>query len=424
MILYNVVIIILALCYVPRYLVSKRRRKLFLSRMGLRLPQKLTEPKKLIWLHAISLGEMRSSKYLILKLREKFPDALIYISAVTETGFEEAKTIPGIDHVFIMPFDFPWNMSRLFKRLRPHSLILIETDFWFNLAKSAKKYGANLLLVSAKISKRSTRRFQYVSDFTRKLFSFFDVICVQNTAYKRRFEEIGVDPKKIVITGNLKYDQETPLLKAKELKSWKEKLGLFKEDSIITIASTHAPEEKKIIREMKKIWETDLSLKILLAPRHPERFVHVANTLRSEKVPFIELSKIDQKNHTEKVILVDRMGFLPICYQVSDFAIMGGSYTPKVGGHNILEPNFYSLPVFFGPFMHTQADLKEMVLYAKSGEHLQLNDYAEFIIPFLTDLDKKKEMGTNAKALIKTLKGRLNVTLDTILPHLEKKTCD
>ncbi len=410
---YNLVLIIAIL---PRFFF--RKRNFLFKRLGFSLPAALKTNKTVIWIHAISLGETKSCQKLISKIRKDFPESVIYLSSVTQTGFEYAQKNKEVDLAFIMPLDFSWNMKRMYRRLTPDVLILVETDFWYHHLKYAKKNKAKILLVSGKISKKSVRNFQRAQFFSRKLFSFFDLVCVQNRTYLKRFARIGLNSKNIFVTGNLKYDQETPFLAEKEKKEWKERLGIFDGESVLTVASTHAPEEKMLIKELKKLWDKEYEIKILLAPRHPERFVSVAQILKAEKISFIELSRLEKKKNTEKVILIDRMGFLPICYQLSEAAIIGGSFIERIGGHNILEPNFYSVPVFFGPYMKTQEDLKKIILAASSGVKMTLESFTPSLEQFLQDQKLKDRMKKNAQDLIFSLKGYVCETYEKILPHL------
>lgn len=423
--LYNAFIACLFLVCVPKFLYEcifrNKYRTSFLYRLGFKLPRfSHTEKDFVIWVHAISLGETKSGAQLIQEIKKKHPKAVIVLSSGTETGHAEAMKIVG-DNAFFLPLDFSWTMRRLVKRIKPNVVMLIETDFWYHHLLFAKEMGAKILLVSGKISKKSVRFYRVFTQFSAKLFGHFDLICVQNNAYRVRFETVGVKPELMHVTGNLKYDQNTPFLPSKELQSWKEKMGIYDEDRVITIASTHAPEEKWLTEELQKIWQKDPNVKVLLAPRHPERFASVAGLLKAENIAFIPLSKLHQKTATEKVILIDAMGFLPICYQLSELAIIGGSFNDKIGGHNVLEPNFYQVPVFFGPHMATQSDLKKIVLNAKAGVQIPLHELADRLEGFFEDAALRSSMKDAAKNLVLSLKGRIKETYQTIKPFLKEE---
>lgn len=420
---YNLVITLAFIAHLPRFLyeyfVHSKYKNSLPFRLGLKMPNiQKKKGEKILWVHAVSLGETKSCSQLVQEIQKKHPEFTLILSTVTETGHEEAKKIVGEERAFYLPLDFSWTMKKLMDQIRPDLLVLVETDFWFHLFHYAKEIGAKILLVSGKISKKSTKLYALFPKFSHKLFSYIDLFCLQNNAYQKRFQTIGVDPSRIQVTGNLKYDQNMPLLPSKEIKEWREKMGIYEGDRVITIASTHAPEEKWLLEQMQKVWQVESNLKILLAPRHPERFFSVANLLRNENIPFITLSKIHHKTSTERVILIDSMGFLPICYQLSELAIIGGSFQEKVGGHNVLEPNFYQTPVFFGPYMNTQVELRKMVLSAKSGKEVPLPEIAVEVEEFLNDNSQKDSMSQSAKTLVESLKGRKKETYDAIKSFL------
>ncbi len=419
---YNTFLFLGLVLFFPKFLyqyfyLSKYRKSLF-YRLGIKLP-KFTRGEKdfIIWIHAISIGETKSGTQLVKEIQKKNPKARVVISSGTQTGHQEAEKLTK--DAFYLPVDFSWILRKLIYQIRPNVLLLIETDFWYHHLRFCKEVGAKVALVSGKISKRSTRLYHFFPDFSKELFSYIDLFCVQNNVYRVRFESIGVAPDKIQVTGNLKYDQNTSLFSEKELQEWREKLGIYEGDRVVTIASTHAPEERWLAKELKKLWQKDPSIKILLAPRHPERFASVANLLKTENISFVLLSRLHQKTSLEKVVLIDVIGFLPVCYQLSELAIIGGSFNDKIGGHNILEPNFYQVPVFFGPHMATQVELKKIVLHAQAGAQVSLYELADRLEEYFKDASEQAAMKKGAKDLVTSLKGRLDATYHAIQPMLE-----
>jgi 3-deoxy-D-manno-octulosonic-acid transferase len=205
-----------------------------------------------------------------------------------------------------------------------------------------------------------------------------------------------------MVTGNLKFSKREKFLSKEELEKWRKLFKIQREDFVITVASTHEPEEELLLKEILKIKKP---LKILLAPRHPERFSKVEKLLISKNIGYSLYSNPSKKN--EKVILINTMGFLNICYQLSDLAIVGGSFIKKIGGHNILEPVFFDLPVFFGPFMFSQRDLKREVLRFNCGKEVLLKN----IKKELEDYYKiENEMKKNCEKLKNEFFGALEKT--------------
>lgn len=318
-----------------------------------------------IWIHAVSVGEAKAARSLFIELKKKHPDSFFVITTTTATGRDEAKrSLLGADAYLLLPFDFSWNVRRWVRKLKPTIFFLIESDFWPNLLLELKKFQTKIVLVSGKMSERSFRRFSFFSYFSKKLFSYFDFFCVQNEEQRNRFSFFVHKKGSLEVTGNLKFDLEAVPI---DLPFWRQKLDLPKDT--IVVASTHAPEEEEILKSLSQQCHF-----LVLAPRHPERFEEIAQLLLKKKIPFFRWSEPDKRNGEERVLLVDAMGRLPIIYSLSRLAIVGGSFTDKIGGHNVLEPTVYGLPVFFGPYTFRQTELVEHVLKEKIGKQVTLEE--------------------------------------------------
>lgn len=370
---YDLLLFFSLLIYLPKVLFSfKKYRKSLFQRLffNKKVIKKTIHDKKVIWIHAVSLGETKAIISLLKKIKDTDPNIYLIISSVTQTGHDEAKrSLSFVDEHIFLPLDFSFNMRRIFKFYHPNTLILVESDFWYNLLRYAKKNNTYTILVNGKISDRSFKRFKFFSFFSRKVFEKIDLFCVQNESYRTKFINLGVGPKKIHITGNLKLSNKPKILSEEELVNWKQNLKIGSQ-KVITIASTHPNEERSILEIIDK------SYKILLAPRHPERFKEVSNFLKENKFSFGLLS--DNVKETDQIILINRIGFLNVCYQLSDLSIIGGSFE-KIGGHNILESIFVNTPVFFGPHMFAQQDIKEIALSFNCAKEVQLVDLQDHI---------------------------------------------
>jgi 3-deoxy-D-manno-octulosonic-acid transferase len=325
----------------------KKYKENLLYKIGLKQPD--LPIKKIgeycIWIHAVSLGETKASFTLIDEIERDFPDAKIIFSTTTATGQSEAKK--RLKNVFYLPLDFSWLMKKLVKQIEPDLFVLIETDFWYNLLTELKKKNVKTALVNGKISKTSSRNFKKFRWFAHKLFNLVDCYCVQSEIDKDRFLELGVDPRKIAVTGNIKFD-------GKVQKSNIEGLCFPEGKKLITIASTHENEEEIILAELAKL-DNQSHLCYLLAPRHPERFKKIYNELVKRKIPVRTIG--EEGNSKETVVLIDRMGIMDECYARSAAVIMGGSFISHVGGHNIYEAARHGIPVIYGPYMHKQESI-------------------------------------------------------------------
>lgn len=351
--------------------------------------------KEVIWIHAVSVGEAKAIQTLFLSLRAQFADSFFLITTTTATGQSEARrSLSSADAFAFLPVDLSWIIRRWVKALRPKLFLLVEGDYWPNLLSEIKKSGAKTLLVSGKLSKRSSQRFARVPYFARKLFSKLDLLCVQNEAYADRFRAF-VEPSRIHIGGNLKLDHRPAPI---DCVFWKQKLALSQ--PAITLACTHAPEEEELLERLPL---NDYF--IFLAPRHPERFEEVAQILERKQISYFRWSCPAERKGGERVLLIDAMGQLPICYALSRLAIVAGSFHPAVGGHNILEPCLYGIPVLFGPYMHAQEELVQRVLSMEAGRQVTYDEISTWIQDFFTNSSRESQMRGAATALIESSRG-------------------
>ena len=381
---YNICLFLIGFCAIPKLLFSWSKYKgSILYRLGLKTPNlQLSSERSTIWVHAVSAGETKAAIPLVHELQSAFPHAQIVISNTTYTGHIQAKkSIPQANAHIFLPLDFSWIMRRLVKQISPNMLLLIESDFWFHLVEQVKKNQGKVVLANGKISERSYKRFQFFFYFAKKIFSQFDLLLVQNDIYAKRFSSF-VHATKIHITGNVKWDIQPELLSLSQKKEIKKQLKLM--GKTLIIASTHSPEEKWLLEKMDILWQLFPTLKVLIAPRHPERFANVSSLLQKKNYPYVHLSNPSQITGEEQIILIDQMGQLTKLYQIADLAIVGGSFVSHIGGHNIFEPVSVGTPVLFGPHMHGQKDLQQHILQAQTGIEVTLDKLVETLTQLLS----------------------------------------
>ena len=411
--IYNAFLLLIALIALPKLLwhwfVLGKYRQSLKMRLGFALPSFTPkEGQEVIWIHAVSMGETRAVIPLYRLIRKHRPEAAVVISTTTETGNSEAKrSMPDADAFFFLPLDFSWIIRRLLKRIRPTTLILCESDFWYHLLKIAKENQARIALVNGKISLRSTKRFQKVLFFTKRLFSSFDILCLQSNLYRDRFLSLGIAPEKLIVTGNLKLDAPSKKLDATELQLLRKTFEIAPSDLVLVIGSTHAPEEEEILSLLPALWEKIPHLKVLLVPRHPERFTEVFQLIQNKNLGCARYSQMT----SDRLVLVDTMGLLHQCYQLANVAIVGGSFIPTVGGHNIMEPVLLGVPVLFGPHMHSQPDLTELVLTAHAGKQLTIDELSNTLFEIL---ENPKPWISACEALNSSVQGASQRTFDHI----------
>lgn len=396
--LFNLVLFFYLCAIAPKIFLDRlkgKRHPSFFQRCGAFIPN--PNHREVIWIHSCSVGEAKAASPLLSALKKEYPEAFFLVTTTTATGLAEAKrSLFEADAFRYIPFDFTWIVRRWANKLRPKFFLLIESDIWPNLLAAIQKSGGKTILVSGKLSEKSAKRFRAISFFSRKLFNRLHLLLVQNEIYRDRFL-LFADPNRIHIVGNLKFDIRP---KSVNTSFWRHKIPL------LTLSCTHAPEEEQILDVL-----IDLDIFIFLAPRHPERFKEVASLLEQKKISFIQWSRLHDFNE-EKIILVDEMGHLPVCYSLSQLAIIGGSFTSRIGGHNILEPCLYNAPVLFGPYMFSQEELANHVLKAKAGMQVSMDQLRSIVLGMIQN--PEHPMRQSAKKLMSNTR---RVT-EKILSHL------
>ncbi len=362
------------------------------------------------------MGEVLAAKTLIdlmkKELRNDKASFSFVISTTTETGQERAKTLfPEALGVFYWPFDFRFSVKRVFKKIKPDLLILTEGDFWYGALWEAKKRNVPVCVINGKISEKSCDRFSIFKKFSKKLFGLINLFCVQSPLFAARFEKMGVPSHKIISTGNIKADIEPRRLTLGELDQLRSRLGISSSDFVVVAGSTHSPEEELIVNSLPE------DSKLILVPRHPERFSSVYSLLAQKGIPTIRLSQISDasslKHH--RVLLVDTMGMLITCYQIADVAIVAGSFVEKVGGHNIVEPAQYGIPTIVGPYMFSQSALFESAMDMDAVLQVATSSELREVLTHLkNDSVYRAQAGKRAFEFVESMRGATQRTLNSL----------
>jgi 3-deoxy-D-manno-octulosonic-acid transferase len=395
MLFYDIFLILLSVVALPKAIYQLLRygkgKSSLPFKLGLK-EQKIVEfAEPPVWIHAVSLGEVRASLPIIEHLnKEGVP---FVFSTGTQTGQQEAKKLAAsAKGVFYLPFDFRWLIVPFVKKIKPKALIIVESDFWLNFLKSAKNEGAKVILVNGKLSERSTKLFQKIPFFSRALFSKIDHFFVQGPIHKSRFLKLGIPDVKITACNNLKWAAKPKLLQAKELAQFAASLGIKPNEPVVVFGSTHRGEEELFLDAISLMDP----LKAIIVPRHPERFDEVEMLLKKRGVSHFRYSMGGKGD----IVLMDQMGKLNYCYQLGKIACVGGSFVPGIGGHNILEPLFAGVPVCFGPYMEGQLELASYVVERSCGVQVQAKSLALTMQKLLCDPVKRGEMAASAKTLL------------------------
>lgn len=420
--LYQILLCFLFLGYLPKfiydYFARGKYHHNFLSRFGVK-SEKIRHGSPTIWIHAVSVGEIKGASTLIKQLKEEYPLSCIIVSSVTETGHKEAKKVaPMADYHLFLPFDFKATVAKVIGQLKLDLVLVIETDIWPNFLQKCKMNGAKVILVNGKISQRSYERLKHFNFFAKWYYSLIDYFLVQDEVFRSRFVDLHIHPENIKIVPNLKLDDSYEELNEEDLESLRIKFDV--QDISIVIGSTHDEEEEAILNQIISLFGHYHHLKVFVVPRHPERFDEVERIIKKFNLPYGRYSH-DNNFKGKKIILVDTLGQLRKFYQLCTLAIVAGSFNPKVGGHNILEPLWYSTPCIFGPYMFSQDQFVSLVLHANAGRQVAITELRDNIYELLNDDFKLKQMGRRGKDIFIKFSGGTKQTLEFIKKVLEKK---
>ncbi|MCH9634705.1 MAG: 3-deoxy-D-manno-octulosonic acid transferase [Chlamydiae bacterium] len=421
--LYQLLIACFVVFYLPvfffEFFYKKKYKGKLLQKLGwVRYNFKSGTPT--IWVHAVSVGEIKAVSQLLKQLKSKYPSSTLIVSSITETGHAEAKKVTSFaDHHIMLPIDFRSTMNRMLQGIKLDLVLLVETDIWPNFLKVCKKRGAQIGIINGKLSNRSYNRLKKIKPFAKWYFSSLDFLLVQDQVYRSRFLNLGFSSDQVSVIPNLKLDDIYPALDPHELNALKSKWGI--REKCVTIGSSHEGEERALLKVIKPLLAPPYSLKILLVPRHPERLHQVEATLKKMSISYGRFSQ-NETLHDNQVLIVDVMGSLRMCYQLAQIAIVAGSFTRKVGGHNILEPLWYKVPCIYGPYMHTQAQLVHLVKESKAGLQLNVGDLKRNLEELFKNNEKRAEMGARGRSIFDHASGGTQATLTFIQKKLVGKS--
>ncbi len=404
-ILYDIIFLIIAVVYLPVYLFKGKFHREFPARLGF-LPKDLALNKPL-WIHAVSVGEALAVRGLIDSLHKVYPDKRLVITTVTSTG---NKIVKGFarenDFVTYLPLDFSFITRKVIEKINPSLVIIAETELWPNLILNLSKKDIPVLLVNCRISDRSFRGYKIVRFLLKPVLDKISLFCVQSGRDAERLMRLGVSEEKIRITGNMKFDITDSSLSSREAGIFdaglKQSLGILPEERIFVAGSTHPGEEEIILSAYKNLSSRFSGLKLLLAPRHPERASGVERLVVKYGFQPLRISCLGQAQASgiNPVFILDTIGQLQSFYRIADIVFVGGSLVKK-GGHNILEPAFFAKPIISGRHMFNFRDIAD--LFVNNDACVLVSNARELESAAANLLDNPaagKELGVKAKELI------------------------
>jgi len=362
--------------------------------------------KGVVWFHAVSVGEAEAVFPLVLSMLDRYPGMPVLITTTTPTGSARVKSVldARVQHVYL-PYDLPGCIHRFLGTFQPRLAVIVETEIWPNLYRLCGDNGISLAIINARLSERSAAGYTKLKSLTSATLSNVSLIAAQTKKDAARFESLGVLPKKIVVTGNVKFDCEVPLSILEKGRQMRQ--NLYRRDWVWIAASTHDGEDEQVLAAYDEICSHEPQTLLVLVARHPERFRTVEALCRSQGFNVTLRSKNEACSLLTDVFLVDTLGELKLFYATADVAFVGGSLV-KTGGHNILEPAALGLPVIFGPYMFNFQSIAE--LFTTANAAVQIDDSHALATEVLKCLQKpqyRDVLGQRARTIVNNNRGAM-----------------
>jgi 3-deoxy-D-manno-octulosonic-acid transferase len=390
-----------------QFLILKRYRRLFKHRFSPALEPGI---KKSLWIHAVSVGEVRSLENLISQLSTTHKN--IILSVTTPSGYDYArKTLSGI-RVINSPLDFSFVIKKFLKILNPHLLILNELEIWPNWLSIMEKNRIPVVVINGRISEPAYRKYKKCRWLFKKYFNMVDFYFLQSEVHRERFKTFDLPESKLKVCGNIKADEASALKKS--LPPRTEILNHLKlsagRKKIIVLASTHATDEKIIFSALPALID---KYALIIVPRHPHRTVQIEKQLEKLGLSHATWSRSSRINPDESVFIFDRIGYLFPILAISDLVFMGGTFQKKIGGHNLYEPAIHSKIILGGPWFNNFPDIGAELV--KKGVYRIIRDGPDFkaTIQELEGLDLEK-MGQQALNTVLDQKGSTECILNQL----------
>ena len=404
-----------------RMATSGRYRAGLPGRLGL-VPEGLKTAvagRDLIWVHAVSVGEVLAAVQLIRELKEGLPGRVVAVSTTTETGQRLAKERLPESPVFYLPLDFRYAVRRYLRVLRPKMLVLMESELWPRLIAECARNGVPILVANARISDRSFPRYMRLRRLWRPFLERITLFLAQSDEAAARLIKIGAPAERVRVIGNLKYDvrvsDESALMKMLT-----ERLPAG--SRVLVCGSTLEGEEQMLLTAWSAVLATEPNTVMVLAPRHPDRFASVAGMVSAGGFALVRASKFQKRPETltaGSVFLLDTIGDLASMYGVAAVAFVGGSLVTK-GGHNPLEPAQFAVPVVMGPSFENFRGVVDTMQKEDAIRIVTPEGLAATLIALLHDQNDAKAIGERGRAAFETQSGATAATVKALMALLEE----
>ncbi|MCS6925372.1 MAG: 3-deoxy-D-manno-octulosonic acid transferase [Candidatus Binatia bacterium] len=426
---YNVFLSLLILPLLPvaglALLLTPRYRCGLGQRLGF-LPAALRDQlmhRRPVWLHGPSVGEIVATRPFLQALKQALPHIPILLSVQTPTAYAIAPTrLPEADAVIYFPLDHPFVLSRVLRQVAPLAFFFTETEIWPNMLSTLTRRGIPTFLVSGRFSPRALTRSRRLAWVFRPILQNHTLCCMQTTQDAERLIAAGAFPERVIVTGSFKVDATPPGDHQGQAILHAAGLG---QRPLLIAASTHAGEEEVLLHAYDMLRTAVPRLVLLLAPRHPQRFPHVEQLLKTKGYRYLKRSQVGTAQGEEvEVFLLDTLGELVSFYSSATLAFVGGSLVKGPGGHSLIEPALAQVPVCFGPHTQNFAAIAEALVHAGGGCAVpDAQSLCHWALPLLTDSRARREAGWRAYEVVKQGQGAVARTMAAVLQHLQRGVC-
>ncbi|REJ71174.1 MAG: 3-deoxy-D-manno-octulosonic acid transferase [Proteobacteria bacterium] len=416
--LYSLLISLLSPLFVLRLLVKSVNepgyRRQWWRRFALGMPSRVRSGDGLIWVHAVSVGELLAVAPLVERMLQEWPDKAVLITNTTPTGSEQTQKLFGgrVEHTWF-PFDTPLVTGAFLRHWSPQLVVMVETEIWPNIMASAREQGIPVALVNARLSARSARGYARLGEFTRQTLKGFSLIAAQSKSDDRRFRRIGADPDAMQVVGSIKFDIDLAARRG-QLEVIKSELGSdIKSRPLWAAASTHPGEEQLVIDAYQALRQRGIATRLLLAPRHPNRTGDIIKLLEKAGLSYQRRSERVAINVDTDVLIIDTLGELSAFLGLADAAFIGGSLVPR-GGHNPIEAAAWGCAVITGPHVINFATIVRDM--ERGGAIRVVVDQEELAdrLASVWEGDKQDSDAKRAQTFIETRRGATRRQLDLL----------
>lgn len=372
--------------------------------------------RRCVWLHAVSVGEVNLLQTLLTWIEREHPDWECVVSTTTKTGYDLARQKYAPRTVFYCPLDFTWAVAEALRRVRPDLLILTELELWPNLIGAARRHGVKVAIVNGRLSEKSFHGYRRIKWLAARSLHSLDLVAVQNEEYAGRFRDLGARAESVHITGSLKFDGANTDRNNPATRRLAALAGIAPGDVVLLAGSTQHPEESLALEAFRTLCIAHPRLRLILVPRHPERFEETAALLDRWGLAWQHRSRLEAEsaNPQARILLVDAVGELGAWWGTAHIAFVGGSLGRR-GGQNMLEPAAYGAAVSFGPNTWNFKDIVANMLAARAA--CVVNNGAEltaFVERCLVEPGYAAALGERAKGLVENQLGAAERSMELL----------